>query len=96
MKLDINQIVNRKKISTKIISHTGPHCYEKVLTPNAKIQYICTLPKCVHSLNIPSWIQGKENLCKVCYQSFIVNEDHNLICENCIETSKVKVEGSSV
>ncbi len=85
MKLNPSLIQPRRKVRGSSKSHEGPHSYRRILTPNGKEQYLCTLPSCTHSHNIPSWIIGKENRCESCGVSFIINEDKNLKCEDCRE-----------
>ena len=86
--LTIDEIISYKPARVrkhKTIHPDSPHCYEEVKTPNGKTQYVCSLPKCTHMLNIPQWIVGKESLCSSCYKSFIIGEDRVLKCEDCIE-----------
>ena len=91
-KLDINQIISvtRKKRKITLSHPNSPHCYTKIVTPNGHEQFICTLPKCSHSLNIAQWIIGKENLCQGCYKPHIIQEDKELKCEDCLENEDNK------
>ena len=64
-------------------AHEGCHSYKCIITPNGRKQYICTLPRCTHSLNLESWIIGKENSCESCGRNFIIDESKELKCEDC-------------
>lgn len=81
-RFDVNSIITKKKHGTNQ-AHLGAHQYELLITPRGLNQYICTLPKCTHSLNIDRWIVGKENLCSSCLNSHIVEEDKVLLCQDC-------------
>jgi hypothetical protein len=89
MKLDPALItsVRSKKRGTKS-SHNGAHAYKRLVTPNGKEQYLCTLPGCTHSLNMSYWIIGKENRCDSCGMSFIIGENRILTCEDCLERNQ--------
>lgn len=87
MKLDPSLItLPKKKARGAKNIHFGPHGYKKLTTPNGREQYICTLPRCTHSLNIASWIVGKENQCESCGRAFIIGESKELKCEICNES----------